>query len=139
MSRIAVLEDRKSYSNDLITIIKLELPDSSIDVFSDIDSAINAVETQPAWDVWIVDLMMPVGNRFTSLEADYGLATGSRFIDVLLDRDAVNSAIFVVTSRNTDGDKFSEKSPIIQECQKSEVTQVELAIRVRDHLRSVGK
>lgn len=139
MNKIAILEDRKSYSNDLVKVIELEVPDASIDVFSEVDSALDALETQESWDIWIVDLMMPVGSRFTTLEADYGLATGSRFIDIVLEKKAVDSAIFIITSRNTDADRFAEKSSIIQEFQKSQVTQVELAIHVRRHLSAVKK
>lgn len=137
--RIAILEDRKSYSNDLVTIISLELPDAVVDVFNDVDTALGAVERNSPWDVWVVDLMMPVGNHFSSVEADYGLATGSRFIDFLVDRGAAGSAIFVITSRNTDADRFSEKNAIIEECQKSEVTQVDLALKIKKHCEGLKK
>lgn len=139
MSKIAILEDRKSYSNDLVRIIGIELPDAVVDVFNDVDTALEALDSLKTWDILVVDLMMPVGSRFSSIEADYGLATGSRFIDIALEKNAATSAIFVITSRNTDSDDFAERSDIIQEFQKSQVTQVELARRIRDHMAAVSK
>ena len=127
MTKIGILEDRRSYSRELNTLFKLEMPSAEIHVYNSVDDAIAALEIHKNWDFWVVDLMMPPGNKMGKLETQDGLATGTRFIDIMMKKNIeVQKSIVVLTSRNTDDDQFELKSFNIIEFQKSHVTQVEV-------------
>lgn len=128
MPRIAILEDRLSYAADLKILIEIALPDAEIDLFSTVDSALDALTKGASWDVWVVDLMMASGDNISADEAENGLATGRVFIQRMIDEGMRKSArIVVVTSRNTDDDDFPSIDSNIIEFQKSEATQVDIA------------
>src|SRR6056297_3953440 len=98
MTNIAILEDRRSYAEDLAHNIRREIPDSDISVFNEVDSAIeSAISGDVVWDLWVVDLMLPTGNKFTRAETRNGLSTGSRFIDKLIEgKKGIDFCIFVI-------------------------------------------
>ena len=128
MPRIAILEDRLSYAADLKILIEIALPDAEIDLFSTVDSALDALTKGASWDVWVVDLMMASGDNISADEAENGLAAGRVFIQRMIDEGMRKSArIVVVTSRNTDDDDFPSIDSNIIEFQKSEATQVDIA------------
>lgn len=136
MPKIAILEDRISYATDLKILIEIALPAADIQIFSNVDEALETLDSPADWDVWIVDLMMASGDNITPEEAENGLATGRVFIQRLIASGRLgNGKIVVVTSRNTDDDNFQSISGQIIEFQKSEVTQVDIAREVSSLFR----
>jgi hypothetical protein len=136
MTNIAILEDRRSYADDLAHNIRREIPGADVSIFNEVDSAIKAVASgEVLWNLWVVDLMLPTGHKFTRAETRNGLSTGSRFIDMLIEgAEGIDFGIFVITSRETDSDRFGDKEVKIFECQKGDHTQVEIARLIRQAL-----
>ena len=128
MTKIGILEDRRSFADDLKMIINIELPKATVKTFHDVDSAIEALKVDTEWDIWIIDLMMPSGDHFSAKQTNNGLATGTRFIE-WIDSNSIkiSKKIIVYTSRNTDDDNFKSRSVRVVEMFKAESTQVDVA------------
>lgn len=136
MTKIAILEDRRSYADDLAHNIRREIPNAVVSIFNSVDNAIEAISSSDAvWDLWVVDLMLPTGHKLTKAETRNGLSTGSRFIDMLIEgAEGIDFGIFVITSRETVSDRFGNKGVKIFECQKGDHTQVEIARLIKKAL-----
>lgn len=128
--KIGILEDRMSYAVDLKKLLESEIPAVEVLMFHSVDKAVASLETESVvdWDLWIVDLMMSPGKLMDAASTSNGLATGTRFIEEICNGScSVRKGVIVITSRNTDDDRFEDLDLPIVECQKAEYTQVEIA------------
>lgn len=126
--RIAMLEDRAGFAKDLITVIKEMEEAASVKHYQYVDEALEALDKGEVFDVWVVDLMMPSGNRFSSEETENGSATGTRFLEYLsTNGGGATKGIVVMTSRDTAPEEMSGVSLPIKECLKAESVHAEIA------------
>ncbi len=126
--KIAMLEDRAGFAKDLTTVIKEIEGSASVDYYQYVDEAIEALEEGKSYDVWVVDLMMPSGDKFSSEATENGSATGTRFLEYLSNMGAaVSKGIVVMTSRDTAPDEMARVTYPIRECFKAESTHAEIA------------
>jgi len=126
--KIAMLEDRAGFAKDLTTVIKEIEGEASVDYYQYVDEALAALEKGEVYDVWVVDLMMPSGDKFSSEETENGSATGTRFLEYLSTKEgAVSKGVVVMTSRDTGPEEMDRVSLPIKECLKAERIHAEIA------------
>jgi len=137
MSSIGILEDRNSWSNELVTLINMKEPGAGITCFSNVDDAIRAVaRDQFAPDVWLVDLMMPTGTVFDDAETESGFATGERFILEFLKLGDSAGPTVIVHSQRSSVSALPDVHPRLVYMPKAEFSSVEVATQISELLKS---
>ena len=125
---ILILEDRKTFLENMVQVIQLTNPDVEISSNRTVDAAWDEFHKRKHWDRIIVDLMVPNGKLFSAADTSSGLDTGQAFVELMIKQSGVSfDQIIVHSARNRGLWASIANHPKVIEKPKTEMNHVSLA------------